>query len=334
MIATKSSAMSSRWDAEPDRSPTASVSSSLSLRELRLEVTERVDAAGHRHAFGRGRTPRRRRIAPSDGVQIRCRSLCTPTPIRCEARAANPAGDMAKRLCDGRTRTSIGVPRIRTRGDSCCQRGRYAPILHRYIDRLQSELSDKGFARDLLVMNGNGGMVSARLVDKESAKTVMSGPASGVMAAANAAKRAGIDNLITYDMGGTSTDVALVKDAIPAVSNELEIEYAMPIHVPMVDVRTIGSGGGSIASITDAGLLRVGPESAGATPGPICYGRGGENPTITDANLVLGRLNAEKLLSTSETPSIDKIRAILQDKIADPLGIDIDRAAGNHSCRQ
>ena len=194
------------------------------------------------------------------------------------------------------------------------------PILHRYIDRLQSELSDKGSARDLLVMNGNGGMVSARLVDKESAKTVMSGPASGVMAAANAAKRAGIDNLITYDMGGTSTDVALVKDAIPAVSNELDVEYAMPIHVPMVDVRTIGSGGGSIASITDAGLLRVGPESAGATPGPICYGRGGENPTITDANLVLGRLNAEKLLSTSETPSIDKIRAILQEKIADPLG--------------
>ena len=90
-------------------------------------------------------------------------------------------------------------------------------------------------------------------IDKESAKTAMSGSASGVKAA-NAAKRAGIDNLITYDMGGTSTDVALVKDAIPAVSNELDVEYAMPIHVPMVDVRTIGSGGGSIASITDAGF--------------------------------------------------------------------------------
>ena len=177
-------------------------------------------------------------------------------------------------------------------------------------------------------MNGNGGMVSARLVDREAAKTVMSGPASGVMAAAHAAKRAGIDNLITYDMGGTSTDVALVMDAVPAVSNELDVEYAMPIHVPMVDVRTIGSGGGSIAAVSDAGLLKVGPESAGASPGPICYGRGGAEPTITDANLLLGRLNPENLLSTENAPSLDAIRGIFDDKIAGPLSIDTDAAAG------
>jgi N-methylhydantoinase A len=202
------------------------------------------------------------------------------------------------------------------------------PILHRYINHLQGELTSQGFGRDLLVMNGNGGMVSARLVDKEAAKTVMSGPASGVIAAAHAAKRAGIDNLITYDMGGTSTDVALVMDAVPAVSNELDVEYAMPIHVPMVDVRTIGSGGGSIASVTDAGLLKVGPESAGATPGPICYGRDGVVPTITDANLILGRLNPEKLLATEVTPAIDAIRRVFEEKIATPLGLDVDTSAG------
>ena len=299
-------------------------------RELRLEVTERVDAAG------RIVTPlveEELHDAAASLQAMGCESVVVhflhayANPVH-EARAAEILREIWPNDYVTAGHELLSEYREYERGVTAAVNAAVRPILHRYIDRLQSELSDKGFARDLLVMNGNGGMVSARLVDKESAKTVMSGPASGVMAAANAAKRAGIDNLITYDMGGTSTDVALVKDAIPAVSNELDVEYAMPLHVPMVDVRTIGSGGGSIASITDAGLLRVGPESAGATPGPICYGRGGENPTITDANLVLGRLNAEKLLSTSETPSIDKIRAILQDKIADPLGIDVDQAAG------
>ena len=202
------------------------------------------------------------------------------------------------------------------------------PFLHRYVDRLQSELSAKGFRRDLLVMNGNGGMVSADLVDREAAKTVMSGPASGVMAAAYTAKRGGFDNLITYDMGGTSTDVALVLDAVPAVSSELELEYAMPIHVPMVDVRTIGSGGGSIAYIDDAGLLRVGPRSAGAQPGPICYGRGGLEPTITDANLLLGRLNPEGLLATDGAAQVADIRNIMTQTIGAPLGLDAEQAAG------
>ena len=116
-------------------------------------------------------------------------------------------------------------------------------------------------------MNGNGGMISARFVTKEAAKTVMSGPASGVIAAAYTGRRAGYENLVTYDMGGTSTDVALIRNAQPAVSNEIEIEYAMPIHVPMVDVHSVGAGGGSIARVDASGLIQVGPESAGANPG-------------------------------------------------------------------
>jgi N-methylhydantoinase A len=123
----------------------------------------------------------------------------------------------------------------------------------------------RAISRDLLVMNGNGGMVSAKLVAREAVKTVMSGPASGVMAAVDRA-RAGVANLMTYDMGGTSTDVAMIRDARAPVSNEIEVEYAMPIHVPMVDVRTVGAGGGSIARIDAGGMLRVGPESAGSTP--------------------------------------------------------------------
>ena len=101
-------------------------------------------------------------------------------------------------------------------------------------------------------------------------------------------------NLVTYDMGGTSTDVALIRYARAPVSNEIEIEYAMPIHVPMVDERTVGAGGGSIARVDAGGLLRVGPESAGSHPGPVCYGRGSTRVTISDANLLLGRLSPER----------------------------------------
>src|SRR6185295_6334922 len=180
----------------------------------------------------------------------------------------------------------------------------------------------KGFDRDILVMQGNGGTISSRLIARAAVNTVMSGPASGVMAAAYTGRASGHTHLITYDMGGTSTDVGLIEDAVPQVSGELELEYAMPIHVPMVDVHTIGAGGGSIASVDDAGMLRVGPESAGARPGPICYGRGGTEPTITDANLVLGRLNPERLLGVKGAADVAAIREILAAKLGAPLGLD------------
>jgi N-methylhydantoinase A len=171
-------------------------------------------------------------------------------------------------------------------------------------------------------------MISARFVTDEAAKTVMSGPASGVMAAAYTARRAGYPNVVTYDMGGTSTDVALIRNAQAAVSNEIEIEYAMPIHVPMVDVHTVGAGGGSIARVDESGLLRVGPQSAGASPGPICYGRGGAEPTISDANLLLGRLNAKKLLAVDSPVDVDAIRAVFAEKLGKRLGLDGVAAAG------
>ena len=299
-------------------------------RDLRLEVAERMDAAG-------------KVVTPldEDQVHIAAKRLIE---LGCESVVVHFLHAYANPLHEQRTKEILrevwpndyitaghellSEYREYERGVTASVNAAVRPILHRYINHLQGELTSQGFGRDLLVMNGNGGMVSARLVDKEAAKTVMSGPASGVIAAAHAAKRAGIDNLITYDMGGTSTDVALVMDAVPAVSNELDVEYAMPIHVPMVDVRTIGSGGGSIASVTDAGLLKVGPESAGATPGPICYGRDGVVPTITDANLILGRLNPEKLLATEVTPAIDAIRRVFEEKIATPLGLDVDTSAG------
>ena len=299
-------------------------------RDLRMEVPERLDAAGDV-------------LTPLDDAAVKeaCSYLlsedCQALVIHFLHAYANPAHELRAAEIAAEVwpndhitmgHALLSEYREYERGVTAAVNASVQPILHRYLDRLQSELSKKGFSRDLLVVNGNGGMVSAKTAPDEAAKTVMSGPASGVMAAAYTAARAGLPDIITYDMGGTSSDVAVIRDGVPAVSHELEIEYAMPVHLPMVDVRTIGSGGGSIAWIDDAGLLQVGPESAGADPGPICYGRGGRKPTISDANLVLGRLSPEKLLSVESEVALDDIRAIIGDVIAAPLGLDVDQAAG------
>ena len=155
----------------------------------------------------------------------------------------------------------------------------------------------------------------------------MSGPASGVIAAAKTAMRAGFPNIVTYDMGGTSCDVALVQNGAPHVSTELELEYAMPIHVPMVDVHTIGAGGGSVARVDTAGILQVGPESAGARPGPVCYARGGVSPTITDANVALGRLAADRLLAVDRPVSIEQIYSAIMRDVGEPLGLSAHEGA-------
>ena len=299
-------------------------------RDLRLEVPERVDAAGEM-------------LTPLDEIALRSAIFsllerdCQALVIHFLHAYANPtherrAAEIAREIWPNDYITMghalLSEYREYERGVTAAVNASVQPILHHYLDRLQNELAAAGFKRDLLVVNGNGGMVSAKNAPKESAKTVMSGPASGVMAAAYTAKRAGFPEIITYDMGGTSSDVAMIRGGVPAVSHELEIEYAMPVHLPMVDVRSIGAGGGSIAFVDDAGLLQVGPESAGADPGPICYGRGGELPTISDANLVLGRLNPEKLLAVDHPVSLDDIRAIIDERIGGPLGLDADEAAG------
>lgn len=213
------------------------------------------------------------------------------------------------------------------RGVTAAVNASVQPIIRQYIERLTHELSDRGYQNEVLVMNGNGGMVSANQVWVEAAKTVMSGPASGVMAAAYTGRDAGFSRLITYDMGGTSTDVSLIQDGEPGVSSEIEIEYAMPIHVPMVDVRTVGAGGGSIAKVDSSGLLQVGPDSAGANPGPICYGRGGSEPTISDANLLLGRLDPAALNSVEGSVSLSEVEAIFAECLGKPLGLSAHDAA-------
>ncbi len=286
-------------------------------RNLRLEVAERMEASGAVRV-------------PLDEAAVR-RAVQTLLAAGCESLVihflhayANPAherraAEIAKELWPNdhitAGHTLLSEAREFERGVTASVNAAVQPILERYVAKLRNELAAQGYERDFLIMNGNGGMISARFVAREAAKTVMSGPASGVIAAAYTGRRSGHCNLVTYDMGGTSTDVALIRDAEPAVSNEIELEYAMPIHVPMVAVHTVGAGGGSIARVDAAGLIRVGPESAGASPGPICYGRGGSEPTITDANLVLGRLSPNKLLAVANPVTVESVTRVFEDRI-------------------
>ncbi|UCI26440.1 hydantoinase/oxoprolinase family protein [Mesorhizobium sp. B2-8-5] len=299
-------------------------------RDLRLEVSERVEASGA------VRVPLDE-AEMRDAVKTLLDAGCESLVIHFLHSYANPsherrAAEIAAELWpNGHITTGhalLSEAREFERGVTAAVNASVQPILERYVERLRKELAAKGYARDFLIMNGNGGMISARFVTQESAKTVMSGPASGVIAAAYTGKRAGFGNLVTYDMGGTSTDVALIRNAEPAVSNEIEIEYAMPIHVPMVAVHTVGAGGGSIARVDAAGLIQIGPESAGANPGPICYGRGGIEPTITDANLVLGRLAPKKLLAVDNPVTVERVTGIFEDRIGKRTGLSGVEAAG------
>lgn len=298
-------------------------------RELRREVPERMDVRGQV-------------VTPLDegAVEREARALlaagCEAVVIHFLHAYANPAhekraGEIVRALWPNAYVTLghelLSEFREYERGTTASVNAAVQPVLDRYLHRLQEQLAARGHKRDLLVMNGNGGTVPARLVAKEAAKTVMSGPASGVMAAAATLAQSGLTNAITYDMGGTSTDVALIAGGVPEVSAELSIAYGLPIHLPMVDVRTVGAGGGSIAGLDRAGMLRVGPESAGSQPGPICYGRGGTRPTITDANIVLGRLDPERLLAVRDPVPLARIRDAFARDIGDPLGLTVEQAA-------
>jgi N-methylhydantoinase A len=213
------------------------------------------------------------------------------------------------------------------RGTTAAINGFVQPVIDRYLRTLAGELARQGYRRELLVMQGNGGTMSVDVAARHAVSTLMSGPAAGVKAAAYTALAAGHRNIISCDMGGTSFDVGVIRDGRPALTADKEMGYGLPVRVPMIDIHTIGAGGGSIARVNSAGILQVGPESAGADPGSICYGRGGEEPTITDANLLLGRLNPAGLLGVEQAARLERIRDIFDKKIGAHLGLHPDEVA-------
>jgi N-methylhydantoinase A len=187
------------------------------------------------------------------------------------------------------------------------------PKMRRYINFLTDHIGDRRFR----IMQSNGGSISAETAMQESVRTILSGPAGGAVGAYEIGKRAGFDKIITFDMGGTSTDVALIDDALPLTMESRIADY--PVKVPMIDIHTVGAGGGSIAAIDAGGSLKVGPESAGADPGPICYGRG-DKITVTDANLFLGRLIPDHFLGGTMTLDADQLRPHIE-ALAKRLGL-------------
>jgi N-methylhydantoinase A len=185
------------------------------------------------------------------------------------------------------------------------------PVMANYLRRLSERVArSSGAASRLFVMQSSGGITALDAAAREPVRTVLSGPAGGVVGAAEVARRSGFERIIGFDMGGTSTDVALV-DGRPHASNEGEVA-GLPVRVPMLDIHTVGAGGGSLARFDAAGALRVGPESAGADPGPICYGRG-EQPTVTDANLLLGRLQPHRFLGGDFTLDLPRTRTLVAE---------------------
>jgi N-methylhydantoinase A len=201
------------------------------------------------------------------------------------------------------------------------------PILARYIAQLDRRLVDAGIVtRQKYVMQSNGGMATFDGASRRAVTTILSGPAGGVTAGAYACRMTGFQNLITFDMGGTSCDVALIKDGAPSFTGRGKIE-GRDLAVPMMDINTVSAGGGTIARVDRLGVLEVGPQSAGAVPGPACYGRGGTEPTITDCNLILGFLSEDNFLGGQMRLDLAKARQAVDERVAKPLGMSIEDAA-------
>jgi N-methylhydantoinase A len=213
------------------------------------------------------------------------------------------------------------------------------PVVERYLERIEEQLLDGGIGAKLLVMQSSGGVFGADAAARRPVFMVESGPAAGVIACAHLGSTIDAPDVLSFDMGGTTAKVGLIQDGRPSVTKDYAVGRhagagigamslsGYPVRTPVVDLVEIGAGGGSIAWVDSGGLLRVGPQSAGADPGPVCYGRGGTEPTVTDANVVLGRLDPGYFLGGELTLDVDGARRAIEERCAGPLGLDVTQAA-------
>ncbi|MFZ4451683.1 hydantoinase/oxoprolinase family protein [Salibacterium aidingense] len=199
------------------------------------------------------------------------------------------------------------------------------PVMKNYMQNFYNSVKEFGIPVEPYITQSNGGIISIQESVSNPLRTAVSGPAAGVVAAKNLSNLTGYKNMITFDMGGTSADFCLIENGEPTISMEREIE-GFPARIPMLDIHACGAGGGSIAHIDEGGALKVGPESAGSTPGPAAYGRGGQNPTVTDANALLGRLNPEEILGGRMDLDIEASKKVIQRNICDKTELSLDEA--------
>ena len=292
---------------------------------LRFEATERLDASGHvlqpldeeviRHLA--------RRLKSEAVESLAVVFLFAYQNAEHEQRAARLIQEHLPGLPISISSAVLPEYREYERTSTTAINAYVRPVVARYLNRLSEILG----RRPVRVMQSNGGAIGLAQASEEAARLVLSGPAGGVvgaMAVARQAMETDVPRLLTFDMGGTSSDVALCPGAIPRTS-EGEI-MDLPLRLPTTEIHTVGAGGGSIARVDAGGVLRVGPESAGAAPGPVCYGRGGTEPTVTDANLVLGRLNSERFLGGFASLDVDAAHEALA-RLGDTLGLSPEEAA-------
>ena len=200
------------------------------------------------------------------------------------------------------------------------------PVMKKYVTNFENSIKEIGIEVDPYVTQSNGSIISISETIENPIRTAVSGPSAGVIASTYISNMCGIDKIITFDMGGTSADISLIENGLPQLSSERMIE-GYPVRIPMLDIITVGAGGGSIAWIDDGGALKVGPKSAGAQPGPACYNRGGTEPTVTDANIVLGRLNPGYILGGRMELNYELGKEVIQNRISSATGIDVVSAA-------
>jgi N-methylhydantoinase A len=310
------------WDAYNDVPPP------YIRRRDRFEVTERIDHAGEVV------TPLDEDDARRVAAILRRRGVKTIAVCFINAHA-NPEHELRMRelleeeLPDVAVSTSAEVlPEIfeHERFSTTVANAVLSPLISGYVERLQDRLTENGYEGDVLLLHSGGGVMTPKLAQRFAVRLAASGIAAGAIASRHIATLCGFQNAIGFDMGGTSTDVSLVYEGEERVTKEWFVEYGYPIMFPSIEVLTIGAGGGSFAWIDEAGSLRNGPQSAGAHPGPACYGRGNDRPTNTDANLVLGRLGQE-LIGGAMTLDRCAAEQAVQEHVADPLGLGLVEAA-------
>ena len=302
-------------------------------RDLRLEVAERVLADGSIH------TPvdvAQVQAAARQLLEAGCEAACVFF-INSYANAGNEkiAVEAVRALWPNAHVTASAelLPEIREfeRASTASLNAALQPVVGGYLDKLNRSLRAGGFTGQLLIVQSNGGVMSVETANRLPVRTALSGPAAGVIACAHLAREAGFPNVITGDMGGTSFDVSLIADGQSALAAQTSIGFGMVVRTPMIEITTIGAGGGSIASVDASGLLQVGPESAGSDPGPVCYGLRKDEalgPTVTDANVVLGRINADRPIGGKlKRLDVEAAKASILKHVGTPLKLDAMAAA-------
>ena len=300
------------------------------LRDRRLEVCERTLADGTVHAH----------VDPED-VKAQAQALLD---MGCESVAvvfinayANPANELTALAAvrevwpnDHVVASHEILPEIREfeRTSTTVLNAYLQPTVGSYLHRLDTALRDDGFGGEVLIVQSNGGVMSLGTAGKRPIRTALSGPAAGVIASTHIAESAGFLNVITCDMGGTSFDVSLVAGGQSTLAAQTAVDFGLVVRTPMIEMTTIGAGGGSIAWVDRGGLLQIGPESAGSDPGPVCYGQGNDRPTVTDANLLLGRINAERPIGGKlDSLDLGAAKAAITKCVGEPLDLDPMAAA-------